>query len=55
MTRTLSALRDVLRDLPSVIEAEIEGEEPAYLRIELSTQEDVDVIAIGAGCSIGNL
>ena len=42
--RTLSGLRDFLLTLPEVVEAEIEGEEPAWLRVEISEDEKVEYV-----------
>lgn len=42
--RTLSELREFLLTLPEVVEAKIEGEEPAWLRVEVSEDENVEYV-----------
>ncbi len=42
--QTLSELRELLLTLSEVVEAEIEGEEPTWIRIEVSEDESVEYV-----------
>ena len=46
MARTLPELRALLLTLPGVLEAEIEGEEPAHLRVEFGGEEELEHVIV---------